>query len=138
MKSSFFFTVRHTLAWAASGLALFILFEALTGREPHFVFVLIYLGVLAWVFVSAFSHVRRVRLIADRVDATTLASRHRRQIEMPMPAGEAFELVDAAIRELPHVDAVESARDSLQVYARVRRMDPYLGGAKGRRQSRGA
>jgi signal transduction histidine kinase len=134
----FMFIVRHTLAWALAGLAIFIVYEGITGREPRSVFVFIYVGVLVWVFVSAFSHVRRVRLVADQVDPSTLASRHRRQIEIPLPAGEAFELVDAAIRELPYVEAVESTRDSLQVYAHLRRMDPYLGGKKGRRQSRGA
>ena len=34
---------------------------------------------------------------------------------------QAFDIVDAAIRELPHVEDVESARDSLQVRAKVRR-----------------
>ena len=135
---SFSFILRITLAWGAAGLALMILYESITGREPRSVFVLLFVGALVWVFVSAFSHVRRVRLIADRVDATTLSSRHRRQVEIPLPASEAFALVEAAVRELPHVDVVESARDSLQLYARLRRMDPYLGGAKGRRQSRGA
>jgi sensor histidine kinase YesM len=47
-------------------------------------------------------------------------------------------LVDAAIRELPYVDSVESARDSLQVRARLKRMDPYMSGRHGRRQAHGA
>jgi LytS/YehU family sensor histidine kinase len=46
--------------------------------------------------------------------------------------------VDAAVRELPYVDHVESARDSLQVHARVKRMDPYTSGKHGRREARGA
>jgi hypothetical protein len=59
--------------------------------------------------------VRRVRLIAGAVNAATLSSRQRRQIEIPFEAGEAFDMVDAAIRELPGSEVVEeSARDSLR------------------------
>jgi hypothetical protein len=68
---------------------------------------------------------RRVRLIAGRVDGETLGNRQRRQVEIPLEAGEAFDLLDAAIRELPGVAHVESARDSLQVRAKVARPDTY-------------
>jgi signal transduction histidine kinase len=81
--------------------------------------------VIAFVITGAFSHMRRVRLIAGRVDSGTLSNRQRRQIEIPFEAGEAFDLLDAAIRELPRTEEVESARDSLQVRARVRRPAPY-------------
>jgi hypothetical protein len=57
------------------------------------------------------------RLIAGRIDSARLSNRQRRQIEIPFEAGEAFDLLDAAIRELPRVEEVESARDSLQVSA---------------------
>ncbi|HEY2629277.1 MAG TPA: hypothetical protein VGI57_09115, partial [Usitatibacter sp.] len=57
--------------------------------------------------VGTFSHIRRVRLVGD--DAP-LGSRHRRQIEVPYPAAEAFDIVDAAVRELPGVEKVESSR----------------------------
>jgi signal transduction histidine kinase len=70
---------------------------------------------LAWVVASGFSHVHRVRLISERSDAASLGSRHRSQVEVPFPASETFDLVDAAIRELPNVQDVRSARDSLQV-----------------------
>jgi hypothetical protein len=65
-----------------------------------------------------------VRLINGKTNASTLANRQRRQIEMPLEAGRSFDIVDAAIRELPHVENVESARDSLQIRAKVRRY-PY-------------
>jgi hypothetical protein len=81
--------------------------------------------------------VNRVRLVAGRTDGEALANRHRRQIEMPFAAGEAFDIVDAAVRELPYVDTVESARDSLQVHARVRRLHPYLRGPDGAPDVRG-
>jgi hypothetical protein len=47
--------------------------------------------------------------------------REQRQIEIPLEAGDAFDLLDAAIRELPRIEQVESARDSLQVRAKVGR-----------------
>jgi hypothetical protein len=63
--------------------------------------------------------VHRVRLISERIDAESLGSRHRSRIEVPFPAGEAFDLVDAAVRELPNVENVRSTRDSLQVQGLV-------------------
>jgi sensor histidine kinase YesM len=59
-------------------------------------------------------------------------------VELPFAAGESFDLVEAAIRELPNVETIESARDSLQVHARVKRMDPYLRQRDGSRVPRGA
>lgn len=81
---------------------------------------------------GVFSHLNRVRLIAGRVDGNALANRQRRQIEIPFEAGEAFDLLDAAIRELPNVEQVRSARDSLQVTAKVARPNPYGTYALGR------
>jgi signal transduction histidine kinase len=135
--SSFFFVLRIAIAWAMLG-GLIAAAIASFFRNPPDILGLLIAGMAAWGAVSAFSHVRRVRLTAGRVDSATLGNRHRRQIEIPLPPGEAFDLVDAAIRELPYVDGVESARDSLQVRARVRRMDPYLHGKQGRHPAAGA
>ena len=38
---------------------------------------------------------------------------------------QAFDVVDAAIRELPNVEDVESTRATLQVRAKARRVYPY-------------
>ncbi|MBN8923182.1 MAG: sensor histidine kinase [Rhodanobacter sp. 68-29] len=81
--------------------------------------------VLALVVTGAFSHLRRVRLLAGHVSLATLGNRQRRQIELPFEAGEAFDMLDATIRELPYTEEVESARDSLQVRAKVLRPNPY-------------
>ncbi len=135
---TFLFIARVAFAWAVLFAVLLIVWESSFDRGPPGVFFVIFVGIMIWVEIRAFSHVRRVRLITDKFDRDTLESRHRRQIEIPFPAQEAFAMVDAAIRELPYVEAVESTRDSLQVYARLRRMDPYLGGKQGRKQSRGA
>jgi hypothetical protein len=119
--SSFFFILRIALAWGfATGIALGLWSNLFGNRGKGFLLVVAAIATILAV-VSAFSHIRRVRLIANRVDATTLSSRHRRQIEIPHPAGEAFDIVEAAIRELPRVEAVYPVRDSLQVRARLRR-----------------
>ena len=44
---------------------------------------------------------------------------------MPFEAGETFDLLDAAVRELPGIDQVQSARDSLQIKAKVARPRTY-------------
>ena len=131
MISSIFHTGRLLAAWLSCYLFLCILineaiFEPLD-RDPggYFAVVALLLGI--WVLSGVFSHIRRVRLVAGAVNGGTLSNRQRRQIEIPFEAGEAFDLIDAAIRELPGAEIVESARDSLQVRAKVARIDPYGG-----------
>ena len=43
-------------------------------------------------------------LVSGSVEPDAHGSRHRRRIEQPFPAGEAFEIVEIAVREQPHVD----------------------------------
>ncbi|WP_394782024.1 sensor histidine kinase [Undibacterium sp.] len=128
MMTSFLFIIRTIFAWALVYFALLIfsLTVVFPYNSPPAEFFLTVAALLACVVISGgFSHLRRVRLIADQVNASTLANRQRRQIEIPCEAGEAFDIVDAAIRELPGTEQVESARDSLQVRAKVQRIDPY-------------
>jgi len=131
--TSFFFISRLMLAWFMAMMLGIIIWAALVGRGPAWIFILVVMGAMITVCTTAISHVHRVRLIAGRTDSDTLANRHRRLIEVPFPPSEAFDLVDAAIRELPYVETVESTRDSMQVRARLRRMDAYLAGKKGRK-----
>ncbi len=138
MIASFFHLLRLLAAWLLSYLFLCILvnqtiFEPLD-RDPGGYFAVVALLLGTWIASGVFSHIRRVRLIAGAVNSTTLSNRQRRQIEIPFEAGEAFDLIDAAIRELPGAEIVDSARDSLQVRAKVTRIDPY-GGNHGRAQS---
>ncbi len=130
---------RLLLAWL--GCYLFvclvlneIVFEPLD-RDPGGWFAVMALLIGIWVASGVFSHIRRVRLVAGTVNGGTLSNRQRRQIEIPFEAGEAFDLIDAAIRELPGIEIVDSARDSLQVRAKVARIDPY--GGHGRGQAEG-
>ncbi|MDL2355479.1 MAG: histidine kinase [Pseudomonadota bacterium] len=130
MISSLFFVTRLTTAWLAAYLLL-----AITLHETFFahsantggLFVLGAVVLYGVIVTGAFSHVRRVRLIAGDVNPASLSRRQRRQIEIPLEAGEAFDLVDAAIRELPGAHDIEAARDSLQVRARIKRFNPYPG-----------
>lgn len=125
MIRNLFFVARLCAAW----FGLFLLLALIASTMPllHRLddgpLVLVAALVSIYVAVKGFSHLRRVRLIAGRVDAATRANRQRRQIEVPFEVEETFDLLEAAIRELPRVEDVESARDSLQVRAKVQRPD---------------
>jgi len=126
---SFFFIVRIVLAWMLLFLLLSLpLMAPGHGNNPLPLFVAFAIT-MAFVITGAFSHLRRVRLVAGHVDGGTLGNRQRRQVEVPFDADEAFDLLDAAIRELPRSEEIESARDSLQIRARVKRPALYGGSA---------
>jgi len=121
---------RILLAWAAAlVVAGFVWSGFFHGMDegPGWVFGLLSLFLMVTALGSCITHLRRVSTVAGRLDANTLSSRQRRQIELPMDAGEAFSLVEQAIKELPRVEDIESAAGSLQVRAYVRRVDPYNG-----------
>jgi signal transduction histidine kinase len=123
---SFFFVLRLVVAWFGVVLLVALLWSGVPWLGNWEWPVLLFgFGTMALVITGALSHIGRVRLIADRIDRTTLANRQRRQIEIPFEAGEAFDLLDAAIRELPGTEQIVSARDSLQVRAKVRRPQTY-------------
>ncbi len=133
MRTTLFFVIRITFAWIAAFFGLMILWSGvLDQRGPNSLVMLCLFVVLAFVVAGAISHTRRVRLIAGQVNPAKLANRQRRQIEIPLEAGEAFDIVDATIRELPRSEEVESARDSLQVRAKVARINPYSTKSPGR------
>jgi signal transduction histidine kinase len=130
MFTSILFIFRLSLAW-------FLVYLLFTVNVSHAFlderdseggyFVLMGFMLVAAVIVTAFSHLGRVRLITGEVNSSALSNRQRRRIEIPFEAGDAFDLVEAAIRELPGVEEVDSARDSLQVRAKLKRVDPYRG-----------
>jgi len=129
MFASLFHLGRLLLAWIATYLALCIVLNETWLQHVDIDFgavgPLLGFALGAWVLLEAFSHTRRVRLVAGALDGSTLSNRQRRQIEIPFEAGEAFDMIDAAIRELPGATIVHSTRDSLQVRAKVERSDPY-------------
>ncbi len=119
---SLFFVLRIVLAW----LLVVLLVSAIWAELPllgriEWPVAIAGMATMALVVAGALSHLGRVRLIAGRIDRGALDNRQRRQVEVPLEAGEAFDLLDAAVRELPRVQDVESARDSLQVRAKVGR-----------------
>jgi hypothetical protein len=133
MISSTFHLFRILAAW----MALYIGFTVFLGvtffqySHPEGYFVLLGFAFGMWVLSGVFTHIRRVRLVAGVLNSGTLSNRQRRQIEIPFEAGEAFDLIDAAIRELPGSVITHSTRDSLQVRAKVTRIDPYGGEPRG-------
>ena len=126
MFKRLFFVFRIAFAW---GVAV-MLFAALYSGIPiigrfEAPAILLGFGTMALVIAGAFSHLHRVKLIAGRVDHDTLDNRQKRLVEIPFEAGEAFDLLDAAVRELPGIEQVDSARDSLQVRAKIARPRTY-------------
>ncbi len=126
MKTTFFFIFRKLFAWVFTGLIVLLIASAVkperSSSVPSSMIFLAAFITLTYVLTNAFSHVRRVRFTAatTAVDSSMLANRHRRHIEIPFDANEGFALVEATLRDLPRVESLESAADSLQARARVR------------------
>ena len=130
MIASLTLILRHLLAWAVALLVAGMVWSGIfSGMNdgPGWIFGLLAMFLMISALGSAITHVRRVWLIAGRLDGSTLSGHQRRQIEVPLDAGPAFALVEAAVAELPRVEDVESAAGSLQVRAYVRRVDPWNG-----------
>ena len=93
MFASLSLLLRHLLAWAA---ALFVAGMVWSGifsgmnDGPGWIFGLLAMFLMISALGSAITHVRRVWLVAGRLDSTTLSGRQRRQVELPMDAGQAF------------------------------------------------
>jgi hypothetical protein len=119
VKTSFFFFFRLFFAWIVGYLLFLAAWRAIIGDRGEFILIVVFILCMALVIITGTSHLRRVRFLSDQVDKSTLANRHRRYIEVPFEASEAFDLVEAAIRELPRVQITEAARDSLQIHAKV-------------------
>ena len=126
MFKSIGFVLRIAIAWGFVVMMVAVVYSSipLLGRF-ELPMVLLAMGTMALVIGGAFSHLRRVRLIAGHIDGDALANRQKRLVEIPLEAGEAFDLLDAAIRELPGAEQIQSARDSLQVKAKVARPRTY-------------
>ncbi len=118
------FVARVFATWFLFLMFIWIVWTQGIGA-PLWIVMLPSFFILAAMTAQAMAHVHRVRLIAGDAAGVSLGARHRRQVEVPFPAEEAFDMVDGAIRELPHLETVESSRDSLQVHARVLRLRPY-------------
>jgi signal transduction histidine kinase len=118
---TFFLITRLLIAWMLVLVMFMALWNGALGLRLGPIMAFVIFGVLGTAAFRGFSHVRRVHLITDKRTWDTLGNRHRRQIEIPFPADQAFAMVDGAIRELPQVEDVASTPDSLQIHARVLR-----------------
>ncbi|MBL8520974.1 MAG: histidine kinase [Betaproteobacteria bacterium] len=128
------FVGRLALAWGLAVLMIGTLTSIVAqGRIPKLgSVVLLFLAISIAVAIGVgLTHVRRVRLIAGRVDESTLANRHRRQIEVPFEAGSAFDIVEAAIRELPRIERVDADRVKRSIHAEIPSWTSYGGGGSG-------
>jgi len=122
--------VRHLLAWAVALLVAGMVWSGIfSGMNdgPGWIFGLLAMFLMITALGSAITHVRRVWMVAGKLDGSTLSGRQRRQVELPMDAGQAYAVVEAAVAELPRVEDVENSAGSLQVRAYVRRVDPWNG-----------
>src|SRR5690606_35003344 len=128
VSSSVFLIVRILFAWAVAILMAGLVWAGLFGGVGG-VFTLLALLTAILAVLGVTAHLRRVQLVAGRLDAAALANRQQRRIELPMEADAAFGLVAGAVRQLPRVEDVEALPGSLQLQARVRRADPF-GGAR--------
>lgn len=125
MIRSFLFQARLVFAWYVLFLALAFTADWIWSALGSFV-ALLGLVTVVFVLVRAHSHLGRLRMMQDgRLDAVTLASRQQRQVEVPLEAEEAFDLLDSVIRGLPGVMEIDSNRDRLQVRAVTAYSDPY-------------
>ena len=122
--SKLYFYTKVVFAWVFVLVFALIAWYNLFGRGRAGV-VLAWLFLMIFVITSAVAHVRRVKLVSGTVSGPNLANRQRRRIEMPMGPEQAFDVVDAAIRELPNVEEVDGTRVSLQIRAKARRVYPY-------------
>ena len=126
MLTSLFFIARISFGWGMAVLIILITLTEVIFRVRHMHGMeILPLGAGFFAMIGAFSHIRRVRLITMEVNAATLSNRQRRQIEIPLDANAAFALIEAAIKELPGSERIESAADSLQLRAKVKRIHPY-------------
>ena len=120
-----FSVARLVLAWYLLFLALYAVADWFWSPLGDAV-TLVGLVTIVFVVIRAYSHLGRVQLIDGKPSAAAaLSNRQIRQIEVPFEADEAFDLLDAAVRELPGIDAIDSVRSHLQVRASTRYLDPY-------------
>lgn len=123
MLSTLFFVLRLALAWFFS-LSLIVIWSSETFRWSVPAELMLGIGALSgWVLLDAVAHVRRVRLLTGRGGGDVLSNRQRREFTVPLRGDDAFDELDAAIRALPAVEHLLSVKDSLQIRARLGRLD---------------
>ncbi|MBL8514506.1 MAG: histidine kinase [Betaproteobacteria bacterium] len=124
------FVARLALAWGLAVLTMGALTATIARNHMPKLssFVLLFVAMSVAVAIGVgITHVRRVKSIAGHADASALANRHRRQIEVPYDAPIAFDIVETAVRELPRVEHVVANRAGRYIRAEVPTWSPYMG-----------
>lgn len=124
MFAGMVFVFRILTAWSAIIVpAAIVTGHNVSSREVlAVVFFALMMGAL--VVMGALSHLHRAHLVAGRLSGRVLSNRQRVQIEMPYDPAETFDMVEAAMRELPRVDELEADPSGASVQATVLRQRP--------------
>jgi len=122
---SFLLYARLVVAWYVLFLVVFIAADWLWAPLGNLT-ALLGLVTIVFVVIRAHSHLAQLRMLnGGKLAAAAMNSRQQRQVEVPFEADQAFDLLESAIRELPGIEHVESARDRLEVRATAAYPDPY-------------
>ncbi|MGH8055531.1 MAG: sensor histidine kinase [Stenotrophomonas sp.] len=128
MFASLFLGFRILAVWALTLVVGGFLWSGLfSGMDepPGWIYGLLAMTLMVFTLSAIVGHVRRVSLIADRLDAQTLGNRHRRQVELPLDAATAFRVLEEVIGQMPRLEGFERSVGTLQLRALQRRADPY-------------
>lgn len=115
------FLFRLIAAWVAALCVLLACWSSLDiSRDFPTIFTLLWFVGLLLALARGVSHLYRVRTIAGRIDAETMANRQRRRVEVPYGTDETLDLVESVVRGVPDIEEVAAARGGLQVRGIVR------------------
>ncbi|UPG88523.1 histidine kinase [Luteibacter aegosomaticola] len=110
------FLVRLIAAWVAALCVLLATWSSLDiDRDFPTIFTLMWFVGLLLALARGVSHLYRVRTIAGRIDAETMANRQRRRVEVPYDSEETLDIVETVVRGVPDIQDVSAARGGLQV-----------------------
>lgn len=128
MFASLFLGFRILAVWAlvlvVGGFLWSGLFSGMD-ESPGWIYGLLAMTLMVFTLSAIVGHIRRVSLIADRLDTQTLGNRHRRQVELPLDAATAFRVLEQVIGQMPRLEGFERSVGTLQLRAIQRRTDPY-------------
>lgn len=120
MIAALIFIFRVLSVWAPLIVMTALLLGMNVSGDEHGYLVAGALLIGGLVMIGAIGHVSRVWRLTGRLDAQTLSSHSRQQIEVPMDADAALDMIETVLRELPDVESVEAAPGALSVKAYLR------------------
>lgn len=118
MISGFFLLLRLAIAWYLVALLVYG-FSVMLWNPLGIAVTILGTLVVAFTLMHGFTHIRRVRLLGHKPSSETLGNRHRRQIELPFGADDAFALLDTIMREFASGAAVTCDRGGWRLHANI-------------------